>query len=128
MAKQLTLEEIYKKIKDDYDIEKLLEPYKEGGTENEPIERSSGTILNWLINKKKFSPDIAGAGLISVLMELRQGKKFDGDGSYASAGNDLAHYIAERCDNFNRQKLRDLCLKQLPAPGSKFSKRGSSKW
>ena len=106
MAKKMTLDEIYKKIKADYDIESVLEPYKEGGTEQQPIERSSGTILDWLINKKKFPSDIAGAGLISTLMELRSGKSFQGDGTHGSKGHELVHYIAQKCDSFNKQKLK----------------------
>jgi hypothetical protein len=106
MAKKLSLDEIYSRIKADYDIESLLEPYKEGGTEGQPVERSSGTILDWLINKKKFSPDIAGAGLVSVLMEMKRGKQFFGDKTYGSKGRELIAYIAHRCDDFNRQRLQ----------------------
>jgi hypothetical protein len=106
MTKQLTLQEIYSKVKEDYDIESLLEPYKEGGTERQPVERSSGTLLNWLINKKKFPPDVAGAGLISVLMDLKRGKSFPGDGSYGSKGDQLAQAIAHRCDEFGKERLR----------------------
>lgn len=106
MAKRVTIEEIYKKVRDDYDIESLLLPYQEGGTKEIPIRRSSGTILDWLINKKKFAPDIAGAGLISVLMELRNGLSFQGDGTYGSKGRELIHYVADRCDEFNRRDLQ----------------------
>lgn len=106
MTKKLTLDEIYTKVKTDYDIEGFLDPYREGGTEEHPIERSSGTILDWLINKKRFPPDIAGAGLISTLMEMKQGKQFLGDETYGSKGNELVHYIAVKCDEFNKQKLR----------------------
>jgi len=147
VTKQLTLEEIYAKIKADYDIEALLDPYKEGGTKETPIERSSGTILDWLINKKKFPPDIAGAGLISVLMELKQGKSFPGDGSYGSAGHQLVHAIAQRCDEFGRQHLRvemfktiagaklevmeesifEMVRSQLPAP-IRWVSPGSWRW
>ncbi len=106
MTKQLNIEEIYSKIKADYDIESLMSPYLEGGTESQPIERSSGTILDWLINKKKFSPEIAGAGFISILMELKQGNHFKGDGSYGSKGHEFVHAIAKRCDEFNKKNLK----------------------
>lgn len=106
MAKQLSVDEIYAKVKQDYDIESLLKPYEQGGTESQPVIRSSGTVLDWLINKKKFPPDVAGAGLIAVLMECKAGKSFQGDGSYGSAGRAFVHAVAMKCDDFNKQKLR----------------------
>lgn len=106
MPKKLTLNEIYSKVKKDYDIETLILPYEEGGTESQPVQRSSGTILDWLINKKKFPPDIAGAGLISVLMEMKKGRQFLGDKSYGSKGREFIHYVAMRCDEFNKRHLQ----------------------
>ena len=106
MAKKLTLKEIYANIKEGYDIEVQLAPYKDGGTENRKVERSSGTILDWLINKKKFSPEMAGAGLISTLMEMKQGLSFPGDGTYGSKGDEMVHYIAQKCDRFNKKQLQ----------------------
>jgi hypothetical protein len=104
-ARNLSLNEIYSKVKQEYDLESLLQPYKEGGTKEHPIERSTGTVLDWLINKKKFPPDIAGAGLVASLMDVKQGKSFPGDGSYGSRGHELVHYVAMKCDEFNKTKL-----------------------
>ena len=106
MPKKLTLDEIYSKVKKDWDIEELIKPYSEGGTKEQPIERSSGTVIDWLINKKKFPPDIAGAGLLSVLMEMKRGKVFLGDKTYGSKGREFIHYVAQRCNEFNQNKLQ----------------------
>ena len=113
MPKQLTLNEIYANIKRDWDIEELIAPYREGGTADQPVERSSGTILDWLINKKKFPPDVAGAGLLSVLMECKRGKRFQGDGSYGSKGGEFVQYIAHRCDEFNQKHLQSEMFKTI---------------
>lgn len=113
MPKKLTLDEIYAKVKKDWDIEELIKPYRDGGTQEHPVERSSGTILDWLINKKKFPPEIAGAGLLSVLMEMKRGKRFLGDKSYGSKGREFIFYVAQRCNDFNQHKLQSEMYKTI---------------
>ena len=104
---ELTVDQIYAKIRDEWDIDKILEPYREGGTYDHPIQRSSGTILDWLINKKKFPPDVAGAALVATLIEIKNGKEFPGTGEYGSRGHEMVTAVAHRASEILREKLLD---------------------
>ena len=50
---KLTKEEIY--AKKEFNFEKLLEPYREGGTENAPVKRTMGTKQDCLKLNRKLS-------------------------------------------------------------------------
>jgi hypothetical protein len=99
-AKTMTPEEIWDK-KNEFNIEKLLDPYREGGTPESPVTRTTGTIVDYLINKKKYPIDVAGAALLKVLLELHAGKVYNGDGSYGSKGRELVTHLRMTCDEFN---------------------------
>ena len=111
MKKKLTTEEIY--AKKEFNFEKLLEPYVEGGTENDPVKRTMGTILDWLIHKKKFPPKIVGAALLLTLIELKNGKVFKGDGSYGSAGRELARSILFLCSEIAQGDIKNAFYKTI---------------
>jgi len=102
---KLTKEEIY--AKKEFNFEKLLEPYTEGGTETDPIKRTMGTMLDWLIFKKKFAPKIVGAALLMTFIELKNGKVFKGDGSYGSAGNELVRSILMLCSEIAQGNIKN---------------------
>jgi hypothetical protein len=103
--KQLTEKELWEK-QQEWDFSLMLEPYKEGGTETHPVERTFGTILDYLLNRKKYSPEVAGAAILLVFMEMRNGKRFLGDGSYGSPGRELITAIRVMCDKLNQRQLQ----------------------
>lgn len=92
--------------KSKFDFNLLLEPYIEGGTQNQPVKRTIGTILDYFINKKKYPVDVVGAAVLITFKELFDGKSFKGDGSYGSPGRELVSYIRIKCDEINQNKLR----------------------
>ena len=89
-----------------FSFDKLLEPYTEGGTVDKPVVRTIGTIFDFLINKKKYPLDVAGAALLIVFNELFEGKEFAGDGTYGSKGRELVSYIRVKCDDISQNKLK----------------------
>ncbi len=107
----LTTEEVY--AKKEFNFEKLLEPYIEGGTENDPVKRTMGTILDWLIFKKKFHPKIVGAALLLTFIELKNGKVFKGDGSYGSAGSELVRSILFLCSEIAQGDTKNAFYKTI---------------
>ena len=113
MAKKLTTEEILKRKSEFFDVNKLLEPYKEGGTPEHPVERTLGTIVDYFINKKRYPIEVAGAGIFYTLLELKNGKVFRGNGNYGSKGVELVTYIRVLCDKINQEKLDAEIFKQI---------------
>ena len=85
----------------------------DGGTESDPVNRTMGTLLDWLIFKKKFPPDIVGAAMLLTFIELKNGKVFKGDTSYGSAGNELARSVLMLCNELSKGKLKDKFYKTI---------------
>lgn len=83
----------------------LLEPYKEGGVKNRPVERTMSTILDYLLNKKQYPMEIVGGAIFLVFNWLNSGGKFRGDGKYGSAGKELVTSIRIKCDDLLYQRL-----------------------
>jgi len=83
---------------DQIDFEVLLEPYREGGTTQFPVRRTMGTIVDYLLNKKKYPKEIVGSAILGVFLELKEGRRFHGDGSYGAPGRALVTYIRRQCD------------------------------
>ena len=99
MPRQLTQDELLEhQAADQIDFEELLEPYRVGGTKQFPIRRTMGTIVDYLLNKKKYPKEIVGSAILGVFLELREGKRFEGDGSYGAPGRALVTYIRRQCD------------------------------
>lgn len=88
------------------DFNALLEPYKEGGTESDPVERNIGTITDYLLTRKKYSYDIVGKAIFKVFIELSNGLEFEGDGSYGSKGREMVTYLRKTCDLLNHKELK----------------------
>ncbi len=105
MTAKLTREEVEER-RYQFDFEKLLDPYREGGTEKEPVRRTMGTIIDYLLNKKKYPQEVVGAGILAVFMQLKNGKVFPGDGTYGSRGRELVTAIRIACDRLARKKLQ----------------------
>ncbi len=98
------VQEAIEEEKKDFSFEDLIEPYREGGTRENPIRRTWGTMIQWLMGKK-FDTDVIGAAiLLIVCLELKNGRKFEGNGSYGSPGHQLAQYIRGTCVAINQRK------------------------
>lgn len=89
----------------DFDFEKLLESYHDGGTEDRPVRRTYGTIIDYLVNKKGYGKEIVGAAILTIFLQIYSGKAFEGDGSYGSKGRELVTAIRIECDRLNQQKM-----------------------
>lgn len=75
-------------------FDKLLKPYREGGTQENPVRRSLSTIASALIYKNRLPADVVGAAILKTFIKIAErGIKFEGDGSYGSAGRELFMYI-----------------------------------
>lgn len=90
-----------------FDFEKLLDPYREGGTPDQPVARCMGTIVDFLVNKKRYPVDVAGAAILIVFTEMFRGREFAGDGSYGSKGRELITAIRLACDRLLQNKMQD---------------------
>ncbi len=76
--------------RDDLNIEELLKPYKQGGTEQNPVERTLGTISSKLIVSNRLPADIVGAAIFKVFNKMAfDGLSFKGNGKYGSEGREL---------------------------------------
>jgi len=83
---------------EDLDFEQLLEPYREGGAdEQHMVRRTWGTLVMWLTKKLGFDVEVAGAGILILALELHKGLKFEGDGSWGSRGHQLCQYLRQVC-------------------------------
>lgn len=89
------------------DFKKLLEPYKDGGTEQHPVERTIDTIAGKLIIANKIPPNIVGAAVFQTFWELSNGLEFKGSEKYGSAGNGLFHYIRNKCVELGQEEARE---------------------
>ena len=86
-------------------FDKLLEPYKDGGVENRPVERTMGTIMDYFLNKKQYPMEIVGGAVFLVFNWLNTGGEFKGNAKYGSRGAELVTSIRMKCDDLLRQRL-----------------------
>jgi hypothetical protein len=94
--------------KNAFNFDRLLEPYRQGGTESAPVTRTIGIIIDWLINKKKYPVDVVGAAIMIVFWEMHKGKEFLGkSNAWGSKGDELDNYIRVTCDHLLQNKLQD---------------------
>ena len=93
---------------------KLLEPYREGGTKESPVIRTLETITSKLITAHKFPPDIVGAALLKVFYEMaNNGLIFKGNGSYGSKGAELFSCIKAQCIDTTARKATQEVRNQI---------------
>ena len=98
------------KQKNVFNIDKLLKPYEEGGTEASPVKRSLSTISSKLIVGNNLPAEIVGAAIFKVFQQMaHNGLKFEGDGSYGSKGRDLFSCIrAQAIDMVQKKSVDDV--------------------
>ena len=112
MNPQMTQEEFYKKIEQEWDFEKLIEPYRHGGPNRaNEVRRSWGTIIDWLINRRHFPPEVVGAGIFLTWMQVKRDGHFkpdfnsDGKEVWDSAGNKFVQSIKAMCASVAKQQM-----------------------
>jgi hypothetical protein len=110
-VRKLTQKEIMGKLEKEWDFEKLLEPYRKGGpSKDKMIKRTWGTIVDWLINKRKFPPEIVGAAIFLVWMKIKKDGHFKADNGpdgmpiWDSAGNKFVQTLRAMCAGLMQQK------------------------
>jgi len=95
-------------LKKKFNFDKLLEPYKEGGTENYPVTRTMGTITSKLMISYKLPPDIVGLAIYKVFYKMaHDGLEFKGNGKYGSKGSELFSCIKAQCLDLTQNKCAD---------------------
>lgn len=95
-------------------FKKLIEPYQEGGTKENPVKRTLETMVNYLIVKLNFSPQIVGAALFKVFYEMATKElKFKGDGAYGSKGKELVSCIKAQCIDIGGEKNAKLVIENI---------------
>ena len=99
----MKLTEEQKKIKQ-FDLEALMKPYVDGGTEENPITRTLGGIFYWLTVVKKFPISVAGGAVLTVFVKIMIEGHFKGNSTYGSAGNELDNAIFQVAQDMYHEK------------------------
>jgi len=101
----LSTKEIFAKLDEEWNFEKLIKPYEEGGTKDLPVKRTWGTVIDYLVNKRKFPPEVVGAAIFLVWIKIKKDGHFKGDGSYGSMGREFVTTLRVMCAQVAREKL-----------------------
>lgn len=89
-------------------IDKLLKPYREGGTEAQPVIRTIGTIASKLIIANRLPVEIVGAAIFKVFYKMAyEGLVFEGNGKYGSKGKELFSCIKAQAVQMAENKNHD---------------------
>ena len=112
MKKELTEQEIFDKI-NEFNFDKLMEPYKEGGSEDKPVERTIAMDIDWLVNRKKYSVEVAGGALLLTFMRIMKEGHFKGDGTYGSKGHEFDQNLNQAAAVLQKKALLSETYKKL---------------
>ena len=115
MTETRTQQEILDELDSDWNFEALIEPYREGGKEDMPVRRTWGTVIDWLINKRKFPPDVVGAAIFLAWIKIKKDGHFVGDGTYGSAGNQFVHALRTLCAQLAKSRVTSNMMTGLAA-------------
>ncbi len=95
-------------------FDKLIKPYREGGSERSKVIRTLETISAKLLVAYKFSPEVVGAAVFLVFYKIAyQGLEFKGDGSYGSKGRELFSCIKAQCVAMTQKKAVEIITGQI---------------
>lgn len=108
----MTEQQIMDKI-NEFDFEKLMEPYREGGSEDKPVDRTLAMCIDWLVNRKKFPVEVVGGAILLTFMRIMKEGHFKGDGSYGSAGDKFDQNLRQAADVLNQKNLLAKTYKAL---------------
>lgn len=118
-------------------FDKLLEPYKQGGTEKGPVDVTIGNICSKLMINYRIPPEIVGPALYKVFNAMaNKGLVFKGNHKWGSKGAELFSCIKAQCvdmtEKQSAQKAVDViitnmsCMRNCPVRTKKLIK--SSRW
>lgn len=101
-------------IMEQFNIDGLLKPYKEGGIESSPIERSISTIASKLIISNRIPSEVVGAAIFKVFHNMAyEGLEFKGDGSYGSKGRELFSCIKAQAIDMIKKESADRVVNDI---------------
>ena len=101
-----------KKIKLGFD--KLIEPYKDGGMPNDPVDVTIGNICSKLMVQYGIPAEIVGGSLYLVMDHIaNKGLVFDGNGKYGSKGAELFSCIKAQCVDLTEKKSEQDALNEI---------------
>jgi len=118
-------------------FDKLLAPYKQGGTEKGPVDVTIGNICSKLMINYRIPPEIVGPALYKVFDAMaNQGLIFEGNDKWGSKGAELFSCIKAQCvdmtEKQSAQKAIDSimattsCMRPCPIRSKKVIK--TSRW
>jgi len=86
-------------------FDKLIKPYKDGGTEKGPVDVTIGNICSKLMVSYRIPPDVVGAALYKVMDAVaNKGLEFKGNDKYGSKGAELFSCIKAQCVDLTENK------------------------
>ena len=99
-----------------FNIDKLLEPYSEGGNEGHPVKRTLGTITSKLIVAHRLPPEAVGAAIFKVFHSMAyKGLEFKGNEKYGSKGRELFSCIKAQAVAITRNMTTDETISKIAA-------------
>ncbi len=96
-----------------FDIEKLIKPYRKGGTPDDKVERNLSTIATKLIVGNKLPVEVVGAAIFKVLNEMACGLMFKGDGTYGSRGREMFCCIKAQAIELSKKEATEAVVAEL---------------
>jgi len=93
--------------KQQFDIEKLLKPFKKSGSEQHPIPLTLDIIFDSLANHLNFAPDIVARAVWKAFHEMAyDGKQFKGTNEYGSKSKELLQYLKALCWQMRSEEMK----------------------
>lgn len=92
----------------------LLEPYKEGGIEDDPVERTLETITSKLVISYRLPIPVVGAAIFKVFFAMaNEGLEFKGNGTYGSKGRELFSCIKAQAIDMAKKGTTEAVLEEI---------------
>lgn len=55
-----------------FDFSTIIKHYSMGGTKEVPVTRTWGTVVDYLLNKKGYPPDIVGSAIMLTFLRIKE--------------------------------------------------------
>ncbi len=95
-------------------FESLLSPYKEGGSKEQPVQRTLGTIASKLIIVYGLPVQVVGAAVFKVFYAMAyEGLEFTGDGKYGSKGKELFSCIKAQAVDMVKNETTEAMVQEI---------------
>lgn len=100
-------------------FDKLIEPYKQGGTEKGPVDVTIGNICSKLMVNYRIPPEIVGSALYNVFNAIaNKGLVFKGNRKWGSKGAELFSCIKAQCVDMTEKKSAQDAINAIMATTS----------